>query len=122
MGKETVKELAEEEPEHRHISHCYALYPGNMVDYDSAPELMEAFRKTLVKRGDEGTEIMPSACLQDSCAMFLHPLRLWERSRRNGRTMISSTTTAEEPTLICSMPIRPSRSMEISVLQQESRK
>ena len=49
------EELAEEEPEHRHISHCYALYPGNMVDYDSAPELMEAFRKTLVKRGDEGT-------------------------------------------------------------------
>ena len=55
MGKEAVKELAEEEPEHRHISHCYALYPGNMVDYDSAPELMEAFRKSLVKRGDEGT-------------------------------------------------------------------
>ena len=49
------EELAEEEPEHRHISHCYALYPGNMVDYDSAPELMEAFRKSLVKRGDEGT-------------------------------------------------------------------
>ena len=49
------EELAEEEPEHRHISHCYALYPGSMVDYDTMPELMEAFRKTLVKRGDEGT-------------------------------------------------------------------
>lgn len=49
------EELAEEEPEHRHISHCYALYPGSMVDYDTIPELMEAFRKTLVKRGDEGT-------------------------------------------------------------------
>ena len=49
------EELAEAEPGHRHISHVYALYPGNMADCDHTPQLVEAFRKTMEKRGDEGT-------------------------------------------------------------------
>ena len=49
------EELAEAEPGHRHISHVYALYPGNMADCDRTPQLAEAFRKTMEKRGDEGT-------------------------------------------------------------------
>lgn len=49
------EELAEAEPEHRHASHVYALHPGNMVDPVHTPELAEAYRKTMEKRGDEGT-------------------------------------------------------------------
>lgn len=47
--------LEEAEVGHRHISHVYALYPGNMADYEHTPQLMEAFRRTMEARGDEGT-------------------------------------------------------------------
>lgn len=40
---------------HRHVSHLYALHPGNMITSDKTPKLAEACRKTLEKRGDGGT-------------------------------------------------------------------
>lgn len=47
----------EAEPQHRHISHMYALYPGEQVFPPSGerPELIEAFRRSLEGRGDAGT-------------------------------------------------------------------
>ncbi len=40
---------------HRHVSHLYGLFPGNTITVDNTPELANACRETLVKRGDVGT-------------------------------------------------------------------
>ncbi len=48
---EWEKEYAEPEPDHRHISHLYALYPGESTD----ETLQAAARQSLLLRGDEGT-------------------------------------------------------------------
>ena len=48
-------EREECEIHHRHISHLYALHPGNAISPLTTPELAEACRKTLETRGDEGT-------------------------------------------------------------------
>ncbi|HEX9046024.1 MAG TPA: hypothetical protein VF988_03275, partial [Verrucomicrobiae bacterium] len=40
---------------HRHVSHLYALYPGDQIDALGATELHDAARKTLAIRGDDGT-------------------------------------------------------------------
>lgn len=37
---------------HRHISHLYAVYPGEMVNFSQTPKLMEAARKSLNMRGE----------------------------------------------------------------------
>jgi alpha-L-fucosidase 2 len=41
------------EPRHRHVSHLVGLYPGSVLTAD--PGLLEAARRTLEERGDEGT-------------------------------------------------------------------
>jgi len=47
-------EYAEPEPQHRHISHLWGLYPGDEITPASTPALTEASRKTLIVRGDDG--------------------------------------------------------------------
>ena len=47
-------EYEELEPQHRHIGHLYSLYPGNMITVDKTPELAEACREVLKRRGDVG--------------------------------------------------------------------
>lgn len=47
-------EFPEVERTHRHVSHLYALHPADMIT-EKTPELMDAARKTLEVRGDEGT-------------------------------------------------------------------
>ncbi len=43
------------EPHHRHVSHLYALHPARLINHDDTPELIEAAKKTLEYRGDNGT-------------------------------------------------------------------
>lgn len=43
------------EPHHRHVSHLYALHPARLINYEETPELIEAAKKTLEYRGDNGT-------------------------------------------------------------------
>ena len=45
----------ENEVNHRHVSHLYGLYPGEFITVDSTPELADACKKSLERRGDEGT-------------------------------------------------------------------
>lgn len=40
---------------HRHISHLWAEFPGNEINWDEKPELMKAARQSLLYRGDEAT-------------------------------------------------------------------
>lgn len=52
---EWSREYQETEPRHRHLSHLYGVYPGEEINRDDAPELLEACRRSLELRGDEGT-------------------------------------------------------------------
>lgn len=45
----------ETEIHHRHCSHLYALHPARIITADGTPELADACRKTLARRGDNGT-------------------------------------------------------------------
>lgn len=49
------EELPEAEPEHRHLSHLYGLFPSDLISLEKTPELAEACRKSLLARGFEGT-------------------------------------------------------------------
>ncbi len=45
----------DEEPQHRHQTHLFGLYPGHQITPDATPELADACRKTLEIKGDETT-------------------------------------------------------------------
>ena len=52
---EWYKDWEDDDPQHRHVSHLFALYPGHQISPLSTPELAAAARKTLEIRGDGGT-------------------------------------------------------------------
>lgn len=52
---EWYRDWEDAEPQHRHVSHLFALYPGRQISPLTTPELAEAARKTLEIRGDGGT-------------------------------------------------------------------
>lgn len=41
------------EPGHRHVSHLYGLYPGREITVEETPELAQACRVSLERRGDD---------------------------------------------------------------------
>lgn len=43
------------EPQHRHISHLYGVYPGHTISPDQTPELAQAVKKSLEFRTNNGT-------------------------------------------------------------------
>lgn len=53
--QEWLEDYEEEDPQHRHVSHLYALHPSNQISPVTTPELAEAAKMTLNRRGDEGT-------------------------------------------------------------------
>ncbi|MEZ7867878.1 MAG: glycoside hydrolase family 95 protein [Paludibacteraceae bacterium] len=53
--QEWLEDYKEEDPRHRHVSHLYGLYPSNQISTYRTPELANAARETLNRRGDEGT-------------------------------------------------------------------
>lgn len=64
-------DVVEREPGHRHISHLYALFPGDQITPDSTPELFAAARASLDARiaaqdaqrsGDTGWSLAWYAC------------------------------------------------------------
>lgn len=52
---EWMEDYKEIEPQHRHVSHLYGLYPAPFISPISTPEWADAAKKTLHVRGDEGT-------------------------------------------------------------------
>jgi alpha-L-fucosidase 2 len=52
---EWLYDWVETEPNHRHISHLYGLYPSNQITRRGTAQLFEAARRTLELRGDDGT-------------------------------------------------------------------
>lgn len=53
--QEWVEDYPEAEPEHRHVSHLYSLYPGHDINLETTPEFAAAAKKSLELRGDGGT-------------------------------------------------------------------
>ncbi|GHU64186.1 hypothetical protein FACS1894123_08450 [Bacteroidia bacterium] len=52
---EWLEEYEETDPQHRHVSHLYGLHPSNQITPEGTPDLAQAARETLKKRGDGGT-------------------------------------------------------------------
>ncbi|MGM9625256.1 MAG: glycosyl hydrolase family 95 catalytic domain-containing protein [Eubacteriales bacterium] len=48
-------DLLAPERNHRHVSHLFGLHPGTMITPEDTPELIEAAKKSLELRGDDGT-------------------------------------------------------------------
>jgi alpha-L-fucosidase 2 len=51
---EWLQDYKETDPQHRHISHLYGLFPAPLITPEATPELAEACKKTLNVRGDDG--------------------------------------------------------------------
>lgn len=51
---EWSEDFKEAEPGHRHISHLFALHPGNQISVQKTPKLAEAARKTINYRLEHG--------------------------------------------------------------------
>jgi alpha-L-fucosidase 2 len=51
---EWLEQYKEPEPQHRHVSHLWGLYPGDEISPTATPDFAQAARKTLEVRGDDG--------------------------------------------------------------------
>ncbi|SEN76176.1 alpha-L-fucosidase 2 [Mucilaginibacter gossypiicola] len=52
--QEWMEDYKETEPQHRHVSHLYGLFPASEITPEATPALAEAAKKTLEVRGDDG--------------------------------------------------------------------
>jgi alpha-L-fucosidase 2 len=52
--QEWLEDYIETEPQHRHVSHLYGLFPASEITPEATPALAEAAKKTLEVRGDDG--------------------------------------------------------------------
>lgn len=53
--QEWYRDWADEDPQHRHVSHLFVLHPGREISPLISPNYADAARKTLEIRGDGGT-------------------------------------------------------------------
>ena len=53
--QEWISDLDDPGDTHRHVSHLYALYPGNQISPFRTPRLFDAARTSLIHRGDIST-------------------------------------------------------------------
>ena len=107
--QEWLEDYQEVEINHRHVSHLFGLYPGTTI---TSKDLCDAARKTLERRGDEGTgwsrawKINFWARLGDGN----HAYKLFKnllspvRSYKNDKNKISYTGGGTFPNMFCSHP------------------
>ncbi|MDE6636615.1 MAG: glycoside hydrolase family 95 protein, partial [Muribaculaceae bacterium] len=53
--QEWAQDFKEQDPQHRHQSHLYGLYPGHHISLSKTPELAKAAAKTLEIKGENTT-------------------------------------------------------------------
>jgi len=46
---------ADQDPQHRHVSHLFGVYPGHQITPETTPALSDAVKRSLDLRGDGGT-------------------------------------------------------------------
>jgi len=93
---------------HRHVSHLFALHPGNQISVEETPELAEAAKVSLNARGDEGTgwslgwKVNFWARLKDGDRAYKLFQRLLKSTENQGTDMVSGGGTY--PNLLCAHP------------------
>ena len=91
---------------HRHLSHLYGLYPGNLISREN-PELLDACRVVLERRGDEGTGwcMAWKACLWAKLGDGNHALKLLKNQLCFTREEECSLTGGGiYPNMLCAHP------------------
>ena len=53
--QEWMEDKDDPDNHHRHVSHLWAVHPGNEINWEETPELMKAAQQSLEYRGDNGT-------------------------------------------------------------------
>ena len=53
--QEWTEDYEQMEDKHRHFSHLYGLYPGNVLSANRTPQFVDAIKCVLAQRGDGGT-------------------------------------------------------------------
>ncbi len=53
--QEWMKDIDDPDNKHRHVSHLWGVHPGKEINFDESRDLMDAAKKSLIARGDEGT-------------------------------------------------------------------
>ncbi|KAL2939170.1 Alpha-L-fucosidase 2 [Bienertia sinuspersici] len=51
---EWAQDFEDPDPHHRHVSHLFGIYPGHTITLEENPDLCEAAKKSLHKRGEYG--------------------------------------------------------------------
>jgi alpha-L-fucosidase 2 len=52
--QEWLEDWEDIEPQHRHLSHLWGLYPGNQISLRGTPKLAEAAKTAIIMRGETG--------------------------------------------------------------------
>jgi len=105
--QEWLEDYEEQDPKHRHVSHLYGLHPSNQISPDITPELAEAARITLDRRGDAGTgwsrawKVNFRARLHDGNRAYKLLKSLLEPAFKEGSNIAGSGTY---PNLFCAHP------------------
>lgn len=106
--QEWLEDYEETDIHHRHVSHLFGLYPSNQISVTGTPALAEAARKTLERRGDEGTgwsrawKINFWARLQDGNRAYKLLKNLLTPVATNGKIIYRGGGTY--PNLFCAHP------------------
>jgi alpha-L-fucosidase 2 len=106
--QEWLRDYREADIDHRHISHLYGLYPYNEINLFDTPQLLEAAKTSLLRRGDAGTgwsrawKINAWARVGDGN----HALKLLQGLLQPAFTYASNTTMGpgSYPNLFCAHP------------------
>ncbi len=53
--QEWLEDKDDPDNKHRHVSHLWGVHPGNDINREESPELMEAAKQSLLFRGDDAT-------------------------------------------------------------------
>ncbi|MGZ3939218.1 MAG: glycosyl hydrolase family 95 catalytic domain-containing protein [Flavisolibacter sp.] len=53
--QEWLQDVDDTSDKHRHVSHLWAAYPGNEINWDETADFMKAARQSLIYRGDAAT-------------------------------------------------------------------
>lgn len=107
--QEWLADYEEVEPQHRHVSHLYGLYPANFISPQKDKSWADAARKTLEVRGDQGTgwsrawKILFWARLQDG-DHSLEILRQLLKPAIVNETTYQGVGAGTYPNLFCAHP------------------
>ena len=105
--QEWLEDYPEVDIHHRHVSHLFGLYPGTSID---TPELIDAAKRTLERRGDSGTgwsrawKINFWARIGDGNHAYLMLQNLLHRVYPQGSFHYNGDGAGSYPNLFCAHP------------------